>query len=221
MTFRFQSKHAFLTYAQCAIPHLEVINKLRLIEDFNAYTASTENHLDGNKHVHVLIQFSRKLRHSDNRRWDIGEYHPNIVCPRAIIATRQYIKKHGDFSEEGWCEEKKPYSKILEESSTKEEFLSEIRQHHTRDYVLQYERICSMADAHWVAPTPSYTPKFTNFLPCTELDEWVSSSLVSSAVGGGPIGPHRGWFRFAQRLNIVRSGFKYINLLLPVNSYLG
>lgn len=179
MPFRFQSKVVFLTYSQCPLGHQEILSKLKLLEDYNAYTASTENHIDGNEHVHVLLQFARKLRHSDERRWDINCYHPNIISPRAINATREYIKKYGNFVEEGWVETAKPYAKILAESTSKTEFLGEIRKHHTRDYVLQYDRIVSMADAHWSAPPVAYQPQFTEFLACPELDDWVSSSLVS------------------------------------------
>jgi len=179
MPFRFQSKHVFLTYSQCPLGHINIIKELRLSEDFTAYTASTELHQDGKTHVHVLLQFARKLRHSDERRWDISTYHPNIVCPRAIIATRDYIKKHGNFEESGWTETPKPYSKILFESSSKDEFLSEVRLHHTRDYVLCFDRITSMADAHWSTPPVAYTPQFNAFLACRELDDWVSQNLVS------------------------------------------
>lgn len=179
MTFRFQSRHVFLTYPRCDIPHLDIISKLRVICDFSAYTASTENHQSGEKHVHVLLRFARKLTHRDERYWDIGNHHPNIVCPRALKATREYIKKDGIFDEEGWEDPGKPYSRCLADATSKEEFLAEIREHHCRDYVLSYERICAMADAHFKAPPPAYTPQFTDFLPCPALDEWVEANLVS------------------------------------------
>lgn len=179
MTFRFQSRHVFLTYAQCNLGHNTILSELRQLEDFTAYTASTELHQDGNPHVHVLLRFTRKLSHRDNRRWDILSYHPNIVCPRAVQGTRDYIKKAGNFTEEGWETEAKAYSKCLEESHTKSDFLNELRTHHTRDYVLNYDRIVSMAEQHFTQPVVPYTPQFTQFLPCTPLNDWVNSSLVS------------------------------------------
>lgn len=178
-TFRFQSKHAFLTYPKCNLGHQVILDNLRLISDFTAYTASTEKHSDNTEHVHVLLRFARKLSHRDERHWDINNFHPNIVCPRAVNATREYIKKDGNFVEDGWEQQPKPYSKCLADSSSKAEFLSELREHHTRDYVLNYERICSMADAHWKAAAIAYTPEFKEFLPCEPLTDWVNSSLVS------------------------------------------
>jgi len=179
MPFRFQSRHVFLTYPKCNKSPEEVLAFLKSIEDFNAYTISTEKHQDDTNHVHVLLEFPRKLRHSDERRWDIGINHPNVVCPRAIGATREYIKKDGKYIENGWIDKPKPYSKILSEATTKNQFLTEIRQHHTRDYVNNYDRILSMAESHFKESPKPYTPGYTSFLPCTMLDEWVSSSLVS------------------------------------------
>lgn len=192
MPFRFQSRHVFLTYAKCENTPQELLSHLRSLEDFNAYTISTEFHNDGTKHLHALLEFARKLRHSDERRWDYNNRHPNIVSPRAITATREYIKKNGDYIEEGWVEKAKPYGKILFESTSKAEFLGEIRLHHARDYVNNFDRIVSMADAHWKDPEPEYIPQFTNFLPCTALDEWLSSSLVSPLRSDASYAPSRG-----------------------------
>jgi len=179
MAFRFQGRHVFLTYPQTAIRHEVIVEKLRQIDDFIAHSSCNELHQDGSPHVHVLLRFARKIHHRDARRWDIEGRHPNVSAPRAIAATRDYIKKHGDFIEDGWDEPAKPYSKCLADADSKEEFLQEIRTHHTRDYVLQYDRIVSMADAHWSIPTAPYAPEFTTFNPPQPLVEWIGSSLVS------------------------------------------
>lgn len=180
MTFRFQGRHVFLTYARCDKGHLEILEALRLIDDIIAYTGSTELHQDGHPHVHMLLRFAKKIHHRNVHRWDIEDRHPNVIVPNAILSTRDYIKKDGNYVEHGWDDKPKPYAKCLADAGSKEEFLAEIRTHHTRDYVLQYDRIISMADAHWQIPCAVYTPEFTQFNPPESLNGWVNSSLVSS-----------------------------------------
>lgn len=78
MPFYFEAKYGLLTYAQCGEldPH-EVVCHLG---DLGAECIiGRENHDDGGIHLHAFFMFGRKFRSRNERVFDVGGRHPNIV----------------------------------------------------------------------------------------------------------------------------------------------
>lgn len=78
MPFLFQAKYGLLTYAQCGgldpsgvCEHLGRIGAECII--------GREDHEDGGVHLHAFFMFEREYRTRDERHFDVGGCHPNVV----------------------------------------------------------------------------------------------------------------------------------------------
>lgn len=60
-----------------------------------------ELHKDGTPHIHALIVFTKKVDIKDQHYFDIQSYHPNIQTVKHLKKSINYIKKDGNFIEEG------------------------------------------------------------------------------------------------------------------------
>jgi len=96
-TFAFHSRYALLTYAQCG----HDLDPFRIVELFAVLSAECiigrEVHEDGGIHLHVFVDFGRKRRFRDARKFDVDDYHPNIVPSRGNPGDGwDYATKDGD-----------------------------------------------------------------------------------------------------------------------------
>lgn len=88
---------------------------------------SKESHKDGNIHFHAGIKLKSAFRTRDDRFWDWNGIHPNVQSARQFTQWVKYVKKDGDFIEEGFLVENKPGPKEIIEmakSMDKLEFLA-------------------------------------------------------------------------------------------------
>jgi len=63
------------------------------------YLICEENHQDGTKHYHALLEFAAKLNIKSPTHWDIGGNHGNYQTVRNKSAVIQYIKKAGNYQD--------------------------------------------------------------------------------------------------------------------------
>lgn len=91
MPLRINGKNLYLTYSQCAIPAIEVRDRLLELEgDRIAWmVVASELHQDGNPHLHVQIEYERARSIRDaTRHFDLDEFHPNVQCTRNLKKAR-------------------------------------------------------------------------------------------------------------------------------------
>lgn len=62
---------------------------------------SREKHKDGSIHYHAAIELAGRWRIRDSRVLDVGRIHANLQAARDFPAWVDYLKKDGDFVEEG------------------------------------------------------------------------------------------------------------------------
>jgi len=107
--FRFNARAAFLTYAQCPLDKNTFMEHALTVFRASYVLVCEETHADGNKHLHALLQWDRKVDTRNERYFDIDSFHPNIQACRSIRDTTRYIKKDGDWVESGSIEESTNY----------------------------------------------------------------------------------------------------------------
>lgn len=136
MVFQFNSKSICLTYSnvakQCSVTIdaasiRDFLCNLHKRENIQYICVSKESHKDGASHFHSGILLRQPLRTRDERFWDFSGIHPNIQSARQFLQWIKYVKKDGDFIEEGFLLENKPGpQEIIEmaKSMDKLEFLA-------------------------------------------------------------------------------------------------
>lgn len=145
MSFQFNSKTICLTYSNVSKQanqgnrsqeHLllpdatsitQFIRDKHQREGIQYLCVSTERHKDGERHYHCAIKLKQPLRTRNQRFWDIFGLHPNVQSARQFTAWVKYVKKDGDYIEEGFLPENKPtMQEVIEQAKTmdKLEFLS-------------------------------------------------------------------------------------------------
>lgn len=98
-TFRCRGKCFFITYPQCDVNHQELFDFLKT--KGGSYTCcSKELHQDGNTHYHAFVKFGSR-RELGPRFFDFRSYHPNVQAARNPAASLTYVKKDGQYLEEG------------------------------------------------------------------------------------------------------------------------
>lgn len=176
--FRFEGKFVFLTYAQCNLTPEQVLEALQEVKVIKHYNIARETHEDGNYHIHAVIEFDEQLRTRRADVFDIQGFHPNIQKPRSLRACLQYVRKEGEFIN-NFPTGKKTWGDILADSQTRDDFLSGVRQHYPRDYILCYDRVISFADAHFRPVVPPYVNQYEfNNVPA-ELTAWVEENITA------------------------------------------
>lgn len=101
MPFKFDSCYAFLTYPHSSFDHAayhEFINSVCTTEWLRC---STEQHADGDPHVHVVCKFSRRFQSRNERVFDYGGRHPNIQRVHSVPRAIAYVAKDGQFTDFG------------------------------------------------------------------------------------------------------------------------
>lgn len=85
--FRFSARQLLLTYAQCPEDPLDILDKLDARNTIKRAVGAIELHADGQPHVHLAIEYVKKLNVTNSRHWDYQPqstsdtpcaiYHPN------------------------------------------------------------------------------------------------------------------------------------------------
>jgi len=100
--FRMQCKNFFLTFPQC--PTTKEVAQERIKEKWPECRSLVcqEEHKDGNNHLHILLQFDKKLFVSRSDYFDfIGGQHGKYEPARNIRKSVEYITKKGDYVSNG------------------------------------------------------------------------------------------------------------------------
>jgi len=105
MSFRVASKEFSLTYPQCNLEKQTLLDKLKLEKNITYICISKELHQDGNPHLHVHIQFSKRKDIKNPKYFDFQGYHCNVQATKDSAAWNKYIKEDQDFTEWGEREE--------------------------------------------------------------------------------------------------------------------
>lgn len=82
-------------------------------ENLQYLCIASEQHKTGQWHFHVAAKWSTPFRSRNERVFDIGRIHPNVQSARKFSAWVKYVKKDGDYIEEGYYEDNKPTEKEI------------------------------------------------------------------------------------------------------------
>nr|WP_015083759.1 replication-associated protein [Candidatus Phytoplasma tritici]AFW98267.1 replication-associated protein [Candidatus Phytoplasma tritici] len=105
--FKLNTKDIFLTYSKCPLGKDKIHNHIKQLlvskkKEISYIISNTENHQDHKEiHTHVLFQLTKPTTFNGERYFDIEGFHPKIENARDIEKSIDYIKKDGDFIEEG------------------------------------------------------------------------------------------------------------------------
>ncbi|MBS2126559.1 hypothetical protein J8J04_02575 ['Fragaria x ananassa' phyllody phytoplasma] len=111
--FRLKSKNIFLTYSKCPLGKDKIHNHIKELitskkQEISYIISNTENHKEHKEiHTHVLFQLTKSINIRNERFFDFEGFHPKIETVRDIEKSIDYIKKDGDFIEEGTPRHKK------------------------------------------------------------------------------------------------------------------
>jgi len=186
--FRINAKFFFLTYPQCEADKQQLLDFLLTIAPVKYVCIGQETHEDGGRHLHALVEFAKKFDCRNQTRFDfsVGEtsYHPNIQSARDPHHVRNYCRKEDTEPLEYGTFGRLEYSDLLLLDS-KDAFLQGVSKHHARDYVLQYDRVCRFATAHYAEKEKGYVSPYTNFanLP-TNLTDWQNAYFEVRTLSG-------------------------------------
>lgn len=100
--FRFCGRIFFLTYPRCPLTKETILEKLRtLCPEMKWAVVCNENHQDGTLHGHAVIHVGKVLQSRRPDFFDLEGFHPNIQAVRSVKKVVDYVKKKGDFLQEG------------------------------------------------------------------------------------------------------------------------
>nr|CRI68561.1 Replication protein [Pepper huasteco yellow vein virus] len=202
--FRLNAKSYFLTYPQCSISKEEAVAQIQ-----NLWTPVNkkyikickESHEDGQRHLHVLIQFEGKYQCTNNRFFDLvsstrsAHFHPNIQGGKSSSDVKTYIDKDGDTVEWGEFQidgrsarggqqsANDTYAKALNSASA-EEALQIIKEEQPQHFFLQFHNIVSNANRIFHTPPEPWVPPFqlSSFNNVPEImTQWVSENVCDAA----------------------------------------
>jgi len=127
--FNINSQSWFLTYPKLNKSKEEALvllqNKLAG-KPYKGMVVCRELHKDGSPHIHAYVLLNERFNCRSERFWDLDGHHGDYQKARDITAVSKYIKKDGDFIEDGvidWKEKldaKKAHRKYLGELMLKE-----------------------------------------------------------------------------------------------------
>lgn len=103
--FRFKAQKVFLTYpnvtGDVSLYDFEEFFTEKFTSHLTYFTIARELHENGTPHFHCLLLFDKQMDSKNCRYFDYLDYHPNIVTPNDLDATKTYVQKNGDFIEGG------------------------------------------------------------------------------------------------------------------------
>lgn len=184
MPFQFNSKSIFATYAKCYLNVDDVVKHFQLL-GINKYVIGTEAHEDGSPHFHIYAQWPVAFRTKDERAFDIGGYHPHVQNPRNRQACIDYCKKDGNTLSNFDTDDDSSWGQIAQIQDDPDRFLSAIKRHFPRDFVLSRERLDYYVEKQFKKPKREYSSEFTEFSCPIDVDAWVEENIGRSV--GNPI----------------------------------
>lgn len=181
-TFRLNAKNFFLTYPRCGESKEDLVAHLKLVFNgrWSYILVAREVHEDGGLHLHAVISCDRRVDISDTKRLDFGSFHGNYQSARSLHDTTAYVKKDGDFVEEGTPPKIKRSFEELVASTTEQDFWKLAASSFARDFVLNHERLEYFANKRFrESAIPKYEPSFTTFATIPAgVQNWQDQRLL-------------------------------------------
>ena len=190
--FQFDVRRLLLTYAQSGETTRDELFEFLQRDTFRPryLVVCRELHLDGEPHLHAVIDFGdRRFRSRDERVFDINGLHPNWKAPRSDKQWHNqvnYVKKDGDFVEVGEYQEpaapghkQQRWIDLIDESTDRDDFMSKAKTVAPRDFVLQNDKFEAFAFKYYNRVeeyVSEYTPEDFAFVP-DEAKTWVEEVL--------------------------------------------
>jgi len=147
--FRFNAKKAFVTYSQSGSLTKEAIRSFFEEKyDLKKYLIVTEDHKDGNPHIHCGLEFSKKLDIKNaQEKWIIDGHKPNISTRKdrkdfSWNSVERYCTKSSeDYITNYYKPKENPFSAIYDDNFTASETLAQLRSKRPRDMAIHGEAI--------------------------------------------------------------------------------
>lgn len=171
MPFRFQGKYLFLTYAQTTdITKEDVLTSITTAigREPRFCLVGHERHLDGGDHFHAFVDFGKRFSFSNERRFDINNFHPNIQKARNPKECLAYCSKDGDTVSVGEAPnfdeaDSKPsrhelWASILDESTNASDFMRRVREVDAFTFCTRYKQLEDMALSVFKRREPYVSP---------------------------------------------------------------
>lgn len=185
--FRFKAKYGLLTYSQSA--GLDPFDIVLLLSRLGAECiVGRETHQDGGTHYHAFFMFEREFSTRNNRIFDVGRYHPNIVRGYGTPEKGyDYATKDGDIcagglerpSRMGNCETENKWSWIIQ-ASDREDFFERIALRDPRALCTNFSNLQRYADWKY-RPEPSQYEHPANITftgeGANECNSWAISNI--------------------------------------------
>jgi len=202
--FRVSSKYLFLTYPQCILEPQYALDSLRTLLD--KYTVLyicvvRELHEDGSPHLHSLVQLKLRASFTNPNTLNLKMpttpfhiFHPNIQPAKDCDKVRDYITKEVDsdtncaewgtfveLSSPGRQNRDADMAQIIENSTSRQEFLSMIRSKFPFEWSVRLQQFEYTARHLFPDPIPLYTPDFPiESLICNEtIENWKHEELFT------------------------------------------
>lgn len=121
--FRIQARHLFLTYPQCSVDKDFLYTYLSDLpvggDKPEKICVAQELHQDGNIHYHVFLSYAKRRDITNEKIYDVLNFHPNIQKVRSVKYVLEYIVKDNNYLAN--FEVKKPTVAELAERAADEE----------------------------------------------------------------------------------------------------
>lgn len=99
--FKFDSGYVFLTYPHSTFEHERLHEFINSVCPTDWLRVATEQHADGDPHVHAVGKFVRRFQSRNERIFDYDGRHPNIQSVRSVGKAVAYVAKDGQFTDYG------------------------------------------------------------------------------------------------------------------------
>ncbi|AHA82274.1 AC1 [Tomato leaf curl New Delhi virus 4] len=201
---RENAKKYFLTDPKCSLTKGEALCQLQTRETQGQkkfLSICRELHVDGFRHIQVVIQFEGKFHCKNNRCLELvspsrsAHFHPDIQGAKSSSDVKSYMEKDGDVLEwgvfqvdgrsaRGGCQSANdPYAEAIN-SGSKSQALNILREKSPTYFVLQFHNLNTNLDRIFQPPSEVYVSPFSissfDRVPA-DLVDWVTSNVVCAA----------------------------------------
>ncbi|CAA88229.1 C1 (replication-associated protein) [Tomato leaf curl Bangalore virus] len=208
--FNINAKNYFLTYPKCSLSKERHLSQLQTVKTPTSklfIRVCRELHVDGEPHLHVLIQFEGKFQCTNNRFFDLvsptrsTHFHPNIQKAKSSSDVKAYVEKDGDFIDFGVFQidgrsarggqqsANDAYAEAIN-SGSKAAALDILREKAPKDFVLQFHNLNANLDRIFTPSAEVYVSPFLcssfDTVP-EELHHWAAENVVDAAAAIRPI----------------------------------
>lgn len=196
MPFRLDARYWFITYSQCPLERELVLEHIYLRHNDRQpewIVVARERHDDGNLHLHVLVDWGRRLCTRDARFLDITHdgttYHPKLESARHLGKALHYVYKEDeqpcefgqipDTNETESDSRADTIRRLLSTATSADELLSGVREAdpvHYVEKIFQWERVAAREFEHSI-PEDTVEERPFHHVP-GEIQEWLDTEFA-------------------------------------------